>query len=76
VLLNRPYAGGFITEYYGRPFEGVHALQIEINRALYLDETTLQASPGFIPLRDGITAFAARMMRDLPRQISTRIAAE
>jgi N-formylglutamate amidohydrolase len=76
VLLNRPYAGGFITEYYGRPFEGVHALQIEINRALYLDETTLQASPGFIPLRDGIAAFAARMMRDLPRQISTRIAAE
>ena len=76
VLLNRPYAGGFITEYYGRPFDGVHALQIEINRALYLDETTLQASPGFIPLRDGITAFAARMMRDLPRQISTRIAAE
>ena len=33
VHLNRPYAGGYITEYYGRPQRGLHALQIEINRA-------------------------------------------
>lgn len=38
VRRNVPYAGGFTTRHYGRPGEGVHALQIEINRALYMDE--------------------------------------
>jgi N-formylglutamate amidohydrolase len=76
VQLNRPYAGGYITEFYGRPYEGVHALQIEINRALYLDEVSLQPSPGFLPLQQGITAFVGRMMRELPRQLSGRMAAE
>ena len=47
VLLNRPYAGGFITEHYGRPAQGVHALQIEINRALYLNERSLVPTLGF-----------------------------
>ncbi|MGD0641232.1 MAG: N-formylglutamate amidohydrolase [Roseiarcus sp.] len=35
---NKPYAGGFITERYGAPAQGRHAVQIEINRALYMDE--------------------------------------
>lgn len=38
---NNPYAGGFTTRHYGRPREGVHALQIEINRALYMDERSI-----------------------------------
>ncbi len=38
VLRNQPYAGGFTTQRYGRPALGRHALQIEINRALYMDE--------------------------------------
>ena len=38
VSRNNPYAGGFNTEHYGRPAQGLHALQIEINRALYMDE--------------------------------------
>jgi N-formylglutamate amidohydrolase len=38
VARNRPYAGGFITEHYGEPASGFHAVQIEINRALYMDE--------------------------------------
>lgn len=41
VARNKPYAGGFITEHYGRPTRGLHALQIEINRGLYVDEATL-----------------------------------
>ena len=41
VSRNRPYAGGFITEHYGRPSDGIHAIQIEVNRALYLNERTL-----------------------------------
>lgn len=42
VRRNAPYAGGFITETYGRPATGVHAVQIEINRALYMDEARIR----------------------------------
>lgn len=41
VSRNNPYAGGFNTEHYGRPAQGLHALQIEINRALYMDEARI-----------------------------------
>ena len=44
---NKPYAGGFITEHYGEPALGRHALQIEINRSLYMDERTLAPQPAF-----------------------------
>lgn len=45
VNRNTPYAGGFTTRYYGRPRTGVHTLQIEINRDLYMDEATLDRLP-------------------------------
>ncbi len=51
VVRNKPYAGGFITEHYGAPSSGWHALQIEINRGLYLDEAKLERSPGFDELQ-------------------------
>jgi N-formylglutamate amidohydrolase len=54
VARNAPYAGGYTTEFYGRPGEGVHALQIEINRAVYLDESTLTPTEGFIRLKRDI----------------------
>jgi N-formylglutamate deformylase len=38
VSRNKPYAGGFITEHYGNPAAGLHSIQIEVNRALYMDE--------------------------------------
>jgi len=47
VARNAPYAGGHTTEFYGRPADRVHALQIEINRALYLNERTLKRHGGF-----------------------------
>lgn len=47
VVANRPYAGGFITEHYGRPNDRIHAIQIEINRALYLQEASLEPSAEF-----------------------------
>ena len=47
VARNTPYAGGYTTEHYGRPARRTHALQIEINRALYLDEATLTPTAGF-----------------------------
>jgi N-formylglutamate amidohydrolase len=51
VERNRPYAGGWTTEHYGAPAKGTHALQIEINRALYLDEATLEPHAGYERLR-------------------------
>jgi len=47
VGLNQPYAGGYTTQTWGRPDEGYQAIQIELNRALYLDETTLEPGPGY-----------------------------
>jgi N-formylglutamate amidohydrolase len=58
---NRPYAGGFITEHYGRPAQGVHALQIEINRGLYMDETGIVPSPGFAATAVAIATFCRRL---------------
>ncbi|MEX2319610.1 MAG: N-formylglutamate amidohydrolase, partial [Bauldia sp.] len=51
VSRNKPYAGGFITEHYGQPARGLHAVQIEINRRLYMDEQTLEKTDRFEPLR-------------------------
>ena len=50
VRRNDPYAGGYVTRHYGRPRDNVHALQIEVARRLYMDETTLERSAGFAPL--------------------------
>ena len=61
VARNKPYAGGFNTEHYGRPARGLHALQIEINRALYMDEVRLERASGFSGLKADMTAFAARL---------------
>ena len=57
VVRNKPYAGGFITEHYGRPTKGLHALQIEVNRGLYIDEATLVKRPDFAVLQTAISAF-------------------
>ena len=51
VARNRPYAGGFATRTYGRPQHGVHALQIEISRHLYMNEVTLTKHEGFDAMR-------------------------
>ncbi len=60
VARNAPYAGGYTTEFYGDPDRGVHAVQVEINRALYLDEATLKPAVGFDRLkRDLETLFAS-----------------
>lgn len=51
VARNTPYAGGYVAASYGRPKAGVHVLQIEINRALYLDERRIARTGGFDRLR-------------------------
>jgi N-formylglutamate amidohydrolase len=68
VARNKPYAGGFITENYATRSRNRHTLQIEINRALYLDEKTLQPGPGYLRLKDDMTKLIAEIAqgRELP----------
>jgi len=47
VQRNTPYAGGFVTRHYGRPEAGIHALQVEVKRGLYMNERRLQRGAGF-----------------------------
>ncbi|MXN65328.1 N-formylglutamate amidohydrolase [Stappia sp. GBMRC 2046] len=62
VSRNKPYAGGFITEHYGRPAKGLHALQLEINRALYMDEGSLKQHDGFTALSRDLHEFVKDLM--------------
>jgi N-formylglutamate amidohydrolase len=62
VVRNRPYAGGFITQNYGAIRSGRHALQIEINRALYLNEVTLKKLPAFEKVRAALTEFITEFL--------------
>lgn len=76
VTRNKPYAGGFITERYGRPSVGLHALQIEINRGLYADESTFQPHAGFDGLRERMRAFVAGFAADVGLEYLRPAAAE
>lgn len=58
VARNAPFAGGHTTQTYGRPLNQVHALQIEISRALYMDEWSLDRSNGFARVRADMTRLA------------------
>lgn len=62
AVRNKPYAGGFITEHYGRPSRGLHALQVEVSRALYVDEATLEKTRGFSPLTQSMASFVGRLV--------------
>lgn len=75
VALNKPYAGGYITERYGVPNEGLHTLQIEINRALYMDEETLALRRDFRNIRNHLTDLARMIVQALPTQLAPRQAA-
>jgi N-formylglutamate amidohydrolase len=56
-----PYAGGYTTQHYGRPSEGVHVVQVELARRLYLDEATLRTGPGFAGVRSWARELAGRL---------------
>jgi len=76
VALNRPYAGGFITEHYGNPSLGVHALQIEVNRCLYMNEETFETTPGFHRVARDLKTLMERVMIEATSLLSPRAAAE
>jgi N-formylglutamate amidohydrolase len=66
VLRNRPYAGGYTTAHYGKPSTGAHAVQIEINRALYMDENAIAAHAGLKPLAEKMTRLIAALAATIP----------
>jgi len=61
VSRNKPYAGGFITEHYGNPAAGLHSVQIEVNRALYMDERRYERIESFGRLAADIMTLADRL---------------
>lgn len=76
VTRNKPYAGGFITERYGRPRRGVHAIQIEINRGLYADEENFLPHAGFEPLRRRMWSFVQLFAAEVDAELDRPAAAE
>ncbi len=76
VQMNRPYAGGFITEHHGRPQRGIHALQIELNRGLYLDEQRFALSSGFTALKADLEQIFQHVILSANQLFACRAAAE
>ena len=62
VARNAPYAGGYTTRRYGKPKRGIHALQIEINRGLYMNEQDVARLPAFDDMRDAIGGVIAGLL--------------
>ena len=76
VMRNKPYAGGFITERYGKPSIGQHAIQIEISRSLYSDEAELRPHQGFATVRSELLQMFTQMAFDVEREYLRPLAAE
>lgn len=62
---NRPYAGGYITRHYGRPADGVHVVQLELRRGLYMDEAAFAPTPAFAGIRARLEGVVAALVRHL-----------
>jgi N-formylglutamate amidohydrolase len=78
VALNTPYAGGYTTAHYGNPRRGRHALQIEINRALYMDERRVRRKPELARLAAEMTALISCLGERMSERLgeAPRLAAE
>jgi N-formylglutamate amidohydrolase len=77
VRRNKPFAGGYITEHFGAPADGAHAVQIEIARALYLDERRIVRTGGWSALQADLFAAAKALALELGgKSEAGRLAAE
>jgi N-formylglutamate amidohydrolase len=76
VSRNKPYAGGFITEHYGSPASARHAVQIEINRALYMDERRIVKLERAHALSEALFAAAEALVARIAEMGGGRLAAE
>jgi N-formylglutamate deformylase len=63
---NKPYAGGFITEHYGNPASGLHAVQLEFNRAIYMDERRRERGPRFAQVAGDFGVLADVLATTIP----------
>ena len=63
---NKPYAGGFITEHYGNPASGLHAVQLELNRAIYMDERRRERGPRFEKVANDFAVLADVLAATIP----------
>jgi len=63
TVRNNPYAGGYTTEHYGRPHDGVHVIQVEINRGLYLDENRVRLTTDHTSLIEKLRFFVKALAR-------------
>jgi N-formylglutamate amidohydrolase len=63
VVRNAPFAGAYVAQAYGRPTRGVHVVQVEIDRALYMDEARVEPLPGFAAFRDLMGGVVADLLR-------------
>lgn len=61
IARNKPYAGGFITEHYGNPASGLHTVQLELNRAVYMDERKRERGPRFQQVAADFLALADKL---------------
>jgi N-formylglutamate amidohydrolase len=68
ILRNKPYAGGFITEHYGDPANNFHAMQIEVNRGIYMDERNLVKAERFERIAEDLS----KVVEQLARRLSAR----
>lgn len=75
VARNMPFAGAFITQHYGRPSRGQHAVQVEIDRRLYMDEQTLEPHAEFAAFKALLNGVIAELA-EIGRQADQRVAAE
>ncbi|HUS52866.1 MAG TPA: N-formylglutamate amidohydrolase [Thermohalobaculum sp.] len=66
VARNAPFAGGYITQRYGRPSRGMHAIQIEIDRGLYLDQVALEPLPVFDGIRERLSQVIGELVEITP----------
>jgi N-formylglutamate amidohydrolase len=76
VALNNPFKGMEIVRRYGDPRAGRYALQVEINRKLYMNEDTLEKHEGFIKLQRNLTPFFEMLTSDVMRDMPDQLAAE
>lgn len=60
---NTPFAGAYVAQAYGRPSRGVHVVQVEIDRALYMDEVRVEPLPGFEGFRELISGVVAELVQ-------------
>ncbi|GHE01615.1 N-formylglutamate amidohydrolase [Defluviimonas sp. 20V17] len=65
VARNVPFAGAYITQAYGRPMRGQHVVQVEIDRALYMDEQTIRPHPHFAEVQAALTRAMATIVSTL-----------